>query len=453
MSLYYTRGDRQRCRAKVIGEISVQINDTNMQLNEKDKKKRLRQGHPWLDQELADLREMYPCRTNRALELHFGRSWLSIRQKAQQLGLKKLKYENRTCRPWSDLEIGLLRDLYPDTPQEEIAAQLVGRSFSAVQARVHILGLSRENFWTEEETALLRQLWPDRTLSELAGILKRAPRAIRSKARRLGLRRRPMVAADSGDKEEGIASRERKSKRPAPRPWSEEEVKCLKHMYPTSSPEKIAKNLDHRSVASIKNKACELGLTERRVWTAEEDNLIREYYYLGLSWRESAKRLNRSKTGVRLRARALGLQRKGSRSWTQREDECLREHWSKRDAGELAEQLDRTVRAVLTRAYRLGLRGKRNGWTEQDVAFLLEHWQDKSYPWIAQQMSRSLDTVLSYAHKLGLRKRQQQSWTQQEIGILKSMHGHATKVEIARRLKRSVASVSWQMAKLGLTTP
>jgi hypothetical protein len=426
-----------------------------MQFRKKDEKERPRQGYPWSDKELADLRRIYPSRTSHALELHFGRSWASIRHKANEFGLKKLiKYENRTCRRWSDLEIKLLRDLYPDTPLEGIAAQLVRRSLTAVGAMAHILGLRRVNHWTEAEIALLRQLWPDRTPFELAGILKRSQRAIKGKARRLGLRRRPMVDADSGDEKKATPARERKAKRRVLRPWSEEEVKCLKHMYRTRSLEEIARNLDHRSLASIIGKAGELGLRQKHGWTAEQDNLIREYYGLGLSWREIAKRLNRSKFGVQYRARALGLHpRKGSRSWTQREDGFLREHWSKRDASQLAEQLDRTVRAVLTRACRLGLRDKRNRWTEQDEAFLLEHWQDKSYPWIAQQLNRSLNTVSFCAEKLGLRKRQQQPWTERDIQILKSMHGHATKTKIARCLKRSVATVRWQMAKLGLAAP
>lgn len=437
-------------------EIPVPINDTHMRFNEKDKKKRLRQGHPWSDKELADLREMYPRRTSHALELHFGRSWMSIQHKAQQLGLRKPANKTRKYRPWSDLEIKLLRELYcdPDTLLEEIAAQLIGRSLKAVQRMAHILGLRRVDPWTEEEIALLRQLWPERTPSELAGMLKRSRRAIIHKALSLGLRRRPLAAADSGDQEQAPTARQRKAKRRVLRPWSQEEVRYLKHMYPrTHSPEEIAKGLESRSVASITGKAWELGLTEKRAWTAEEDNLIREYYHLGLSWTEIARRLHRSRPGVRLRACALGLEREGPRPWTEREDECLREHWSKWDVGELAGQLDRTVRAVETRAHKLGLLDKRNWWTERDEAFLLEHWQDKPYAWIAQQLNHPLDTVSSYAHRLGLRKRQQQSWTQQEIRILQSMHGHATKVKIAQRLKRSVASVSWQMAKLGLTTP
>jgi hypothetical protein len=139
----------------------------------------------------------------------------------------------------------------PDTLLEEIAAQLIGRSVSAVQKIAHILGLRRVDPWTEEEIALLRQLWPERTPSELAGVLKRSWRAIKHKARSLGLRRRPPVAAKSGDQEEAPAARERNARRVL-RPWSEEEVQYLKHMYPrTPSPEEIAKGLPSRSVASI----------------------------------------------------------------------------------------------------------------------------------------------------------------------------------------------------------
>jgi hypothetical protein len=452
MSLYYARGDRQRCRARVLWDIAVQTNEANMQLGEKNKKRRPRHGYPWSDQELAELRALYPSRTSHALALHFGRSWTSILHKAQKLGLRKPANRTRKDRPWSDLEIKLVRDLHsdPDTPLEEIAAQLIGRSLGAVQRMAHILGLRRLNPWTEEQIALLRQLWPEKTPSELAGMLKRSWRAIKHKARSLGLRRRPLGAADSGDQEEAPAVREHQTKRRVLRPWSEEEVKCLKHMYPTHSLKETAQVLGSRSVTSIQGKAWELGLTEKQAWTAEEDNLIRKYHHLDLSWTEIAKRLNRSRSGVRLRARALGLKREGLRPWTEREDECLRESWSKRNAGELAEQLDRTVRAVETRAEKLGLLDKRNWWTERDEAFLLEHWQDKPYARIAQQLNRPLETVRSYAHRQGLRKRQQQSWTQQDICILKSMHSHATVTEIARRLKRSIASVSCQMAKLGL---
>lgn len=259
----------------------------------KDKKKRLRQGQPWSDKELADLRAMYPQRTNRALEPHFGRSWKSILLKAKQLGLKRRKKRTRKCRPWSDLEVELLRQLHPDTSLEQIADQSIGRSLSAVQGMAHILGLSRVNRWTEEEVTLLQELWPKRTLSDLAGILKRSERAIKSKANKLGLRRRPMAGAKSADHEETTVAGQRQSQRLPTRPWSDEEVKYLKHAYPTRSLEQIAKDLEDRSVASIRGKAWELGLTRKRAWTAEEDNVIRESYP-SLPWNEIAKRLNRS---------------------------------------------------------------------------------------------------------------------------------------------------------------
>ncbi len=431
---------------------NFQTSDKSMQPDAKGKEKRFRQGHLWSDKELVDLLAMYPHRTPRALEQHFGRSWKSILLKAKQLGLKRREKRTRSCRPWSDLEVELLRQLHPDTPLEEIADQLIGRSLSAVQGMAHILGLRRVTPWTREEIALLRQLWPERTLSDLAGILKRSERAIKSKANKLGLRRRPITHAGSADREEAIALRQRTSKRPTLRPWSEEEVKYLKHAYSTRSPENIAKDLEDRSVASIKGKAWELGLTRRRGWTAEEDNLIREYY-LSLPWNEIARRLNRSSSGVQRRAHVLGLKRKPRRVWTKREDGVLRTSWSKLEAGDLAEQLDRTVEAVLTRAQILGLRDRRNWWTEQDEAFLLEHWQNKSYSWIAQQLNRPIGTVRSHAERLSLRKQRHRPWTEQEIDVLKAMHGRARAGKIARRLKRSVGSVNSQIAKLGLTTP
>jgi len=423
-----------------------------MHFNEKDKKERPRHGHPWSDKELADLRRLYPCRTNRALELHFGCSWNAILRKATQLGLKRPRNKTRRRKLWSDLEIKLLRELYPHTPVDEIADQLIGRSLAAVGGMAHILGLRRVNAWTDEETASLRRLWPDKTLSELAGIFKRSKRAVKSKARRLGLRRRPRGDGNFAGHDEVIAARQRKPKRPPRHPWSEEEVKFLKHAYRTRPLEQIAEDLSNRSRGSIESKAYELGLARKRAWTAEEDTQIRQYY-LCLTWKELARRLDRSIAGVQRRAAALGLKRTPPRVWTDHEKEFLREHWSKLDAEELAKQLDRTVVAVLSRAHNLGLCGKRNWWTERDEAFLRKHWRDRSFSWIAQQLDHPVGTVQSYARKLGLRKQRHRPWTQHEIQILKSMHGHATAAKIALRLKRSIGSVNSQMGALGLTTP
>ncbi len=226
--------------------IGYWICENNIQHSEGNNKTRPRQGERWSDRELTDLKKLYPVRPNRALVRHFGRSEMSITNKANQLGLtKQLTAAPRRFRPWSDLEIDLLKQLHPDTSLEDIAAELVGRSILAVQEKALELGLRRLQPWTAEEIALLRKLWANTAYSDIADRLNRSIYAIKGKGYKLGLPRQQAKALPPGHS--GSTKRTRRHVHP----WSTDEIKCLKHHYPTTPIKMIALYLDRPRIRAF----------------------------------------------------------------------------------------------------------------------------------------------------------------------------------------------------------
>ena len=418
-----------------------------MQYTEGSRKNRSRQGEPWSAKELADLKNLYPVRTNQALARHFGRSEMSITTKANHLHLtKQLTTTRRKNRPWSDLEVGLLKQLYPDTSLEEIAAELVGRSILAVQEKALLLGLRRLRPWTAEEISLLRKLWPNTEYSDIATRLNRSIQGIKAKGYKLGLPRRKANSPTPGH------SGHKKRTRPPVHPWSTDEIKCLKHLYPSTPIKEIARHLENRTEAAIISKACSLGLRQPCFFTEQEDR------YICILWPdmnavEIARKLGRSPQGIRVRAEKLGLEPKSNRPWTKQDDALLQKLFYNPDYAELAEIIGRTPAALKQRAHVLGLLSTPNHWTDREEAFLRKHWQDKPGTRIARELKRSANAVRAHARALGLKRFSRKLWTDQEIQILKEMHGQYTAADIAKRLGRTPGTVHSRLSQLGLTTP
>lgn len=112
---------------------------------------RLQKSGKWTRQEVAELKRVYGTRTDEDLACIFSRSIESIRAKADALRLAKDKAFNRkqngdgvTAMPrWEERELELLRELYPKTPNLEIARQL-GRSVKSVVSKAHNMELRKD---------------------------------------------------------------------------------------------------------------------------------------------------------------------------------------------------------------------------------------------------------------------------------------------------------------------
>ena len=115
-----------------------------------------------------------------------GRSPGSIRLRAETLGL----HQPARRRRWRAYEDAALRDGYElGLTCEQIAAELEGRTISAIAARAAKLGLATyARKWTRRDDHALRTLTAHGVELECAAqMLARTPEALRARARKLGL--------------------------------------------------------------------------------------------------------------------------------------------------------------------------------------------------------------------------------------------------------------------------
>ncbi|HIJ71503.1 MAG TPA: hypothetical protein HPP87_09090 [Planctomycetes bacterium] len=97
-------------------------------------------------------------------------------------------------RRWTDGEVALLKELYPECPLPEISKRL-NRTVGAIENRAHQLGIKRKTYldklWTAEELQLLRELYPiSNDIQYIAKRVGRSPSTIRAKAHSLGFVKR-----------------------------------------------------------------------------------------------------------------------------------------------------------------------------------------------------------------------------------------------------------------------
>lgn len=112
---------------------------------------RIQQTSRWTREEINELRRLYGTRTDADLAAIFGRSLDAVQRIAKKYCLAKdkafLKRQNgegasRMPR-WDEEELALLRDIYPKTPNLEIAQRL-NRSVKSIVSKAHNLGLKKE---------------------------------------------------------------------------------------------------------------------------------------------------------------------------------------------------------------------------------------------------------------------------------------------------------------------
>lgn len=103
----------------------------------------------WTESEISYLEALYPTHSNAEIARDLGRARLSVKNKAQALGLKK-------APPWTADADALLRELYPDHRTADIAERL-GKPTDVVYRRAYTLGLRKsEAFMASEQSGRLR---------------------------------------------------------------------------------------------------------------------------------------------------------------------------------------------------------------------------------------------------------------------------------------------------------
>lgn len=100
---------------------------------------------------------------------------------------------------WTDKEIEILEEKYPNSLNREIADELK-RTRSSIENKANRLGLKKEDMskllekrsksrrWTDEELNYLKENYSEKTLEEIGNVLSRTREAVRSKKRKLDLK-------------------------------------------------------------------------------------------------------------------------------------------------------------------------------------------------------------------------------------------------------------------------
>jgi len=131
-------------------------------------------------------------------------------------------------------------------------------------------------------------------------------------------------------------------------------------------------------------------------WTKEEEQfLIDNYSEHG--WQYCAEQLNRTLRSVQTKASRLNLARAG---WSKEEDQFLIENYSEYGPAYCVEQLGRTYEAVKKKAERLNLK---TGWTEEKEQFLIDNYAEHGPVYCAEQLGKTYVAVAKKAQKLNLK--------------------------------------------------
>lgn len=94
--------------------------------------------------EIKKFKKLYGTTSDDDLAVALGISTSQVRRLAHQLSLGKDKraFPSRGMPRWKVAEVALLKELYPTTPNEEVARQ-VGRTIKSVVSKAHNLKLKK----------------------------------------------------------------------------------------------------------------------------------------------------------------------------------------------------------------------------------------------------------------------------------------------------------------------
>lgn len=190
--------------------------------------------------------------------------------------------------------------------------------------------------------------------------------------------------------------------------WTPELIAQFCKDYPNTSWEVLEAKYPFTK-SSMLTKASQLGirrLTGRPTrYNSADDSVITAMFNDGLSDNEIASKLGRSVLGIRARRERIGHFAK--HRWSSREDEVLREWYSKIPAADVAKMLHgRSRNAVVAHAKILGLQGFRDyhEYTQEEELYIKENYLCMSDEDIGKQLGHARASIKNRRNKLGLHR-------------------------------------------------
>jgi len=149
-------------------------------------------GKRWSDEELEKLRQIYGKVPYEIVKASFDRHRASIWRKAKQLGLK-----HNYHRIWTEEQLKTLEEEYGRVPIDTLREKL-GKSRKQIYTKAIGIGLTNRGrptpmptYWTEEMDKIIIENWERKTYPEIANILGLETIQVKSRARKLGIRKDP----------------------------------------------------------------------------------------------------------------------------------------------------------------------------------------------------------------------------------------------------------------------
>lgn len=171
---------------------------------------------------------------------------------------------------------------------------------------------------------------------------------------------------------------------------------------------------------------------------------------------------------------------KSERFWNEEDSQFLKANYKSLSAKELSAKLGRSVSSIRSRAHAEGLTNRkdsnsvaeiakeivssstenRTNWSRKEVALLRKEFKELGVAEMSKKLGRSAGSISGKAHALGLTKKRgskksskkgYRSWTENELSYIKDNFEKKTASAIAKRLRRTVASVYSKAKTLKLT--
>jgi hypothetical protein len=174
---------------------------------------------PWTSQEVERLKDYLGLNTPDVIARILGRTVEEVEREIFALG--RIQRDG----PWEREEVQQFRRVYGTRSDDDLSI-IFGRPKRSVQAlaaelrlakdkaflrRRHGKGASRMPRWSEQEFQVLRELYPDAPNLEIARRLQRSVKSVVSKAHQLGLRKNPQRLVEMGRQNVGLRYRERRA--------------------------------------------------------------------------------------------------------------------------------------------------------------------------------------------------------------------------------------------------
>ena len=289
-----------------------------------------------------------------------------------------------------------------------------------------------QKIWDESSVALLKEKYPTTTVVELTKMLPFTDAQIRKKAKILGLK-----------KEEGGYQFNK---------WNKEDEKLLIDNYESKSVNELIGLLNNKFTnQQIRNKIFRMGLSKSNKWTKElEEYLLNNYQSKSIPEMKNEMLNSFTEKAIYKKLNKLGVMLSNKISWTDEEEEIMRNFYHLRTNAEMQELLPRFTREqIKSKAKHMKLKklplviykanvnnGSTDAWTDDERVILIDYYGKIPNKKIMEDYlpHRSLNAIKKQASKLCLidKLRYQFEWEVDDV-IFNEEEPNSIKVIVKKR--------------------